>query len=283
MNRVRDLLANTHAQINKLTQLDERPFTMNEHYFDSMRDKLLAHLKDRRFPKPAGARGVDADDTTTTAAAAAAQHADQVKQALASLALLGHNVKAEDLAKLRPADEYETELAVMAETRAYWHIAYKVSRRGRRISTTQSRKTAPARTLDRLSLLTLPSAPSTLSPLQSTTSSSSPQAVQSTPRSWPSWGFLMAAAAAAAGRGGARRSWPSPPCARASAKSCASVSAGSRWPRRRSGGLGRACERGMRSAHEECTHLDGGSACVGAGLESTLGREGDEAAARKGG
>lgn len=124
MNRVRDLLANTHAQMNKLTQLDERPFTMNEHYFDSMRDKLLAHLKDRRFPKPAGARGVDADDTTTTAAAV--QHADQVKQALASLALLGHNVKAEDLAKLRPADEYETELAVMAETRAYWHIAYKV-------------------------------------------------------------------------------------------------------------------------------------------------------------
>lgn len=35
-------------------------------------------------------------------------------------------VRAEDLAKLNPPDEYETELRVMAEVRGYFQVSYKV-------------------------------------------------------------------------------------------------------------------------------------------------------------
>ena len=48
--------------------------------------------------------------------------------ALSSLAALGYNGLYEaDLKKLRPVDTHETELELMAETRAYYQIAYKVS------------------------------------------------------------------------------------------------------------------------------------------------------------
>lgn len=114
MERIRHLADNTQAQLYKLTELDARPFTLNEHYFDDIKDKILAHLKGKRFPKPDSAQSEAAEN-------------DHLKAALASLAQLGYNTTAEGLAKLRPVDAYETELSVMAETRAYWHIAYKVS------------------------------------------------------------------------------------------------------------------------------------------------------------
>ena len=50
-----------------------------------------------------------------------------VREALAALAKLGLNVTEEDLGKLNPPDEYEDELALMAEVRAYFDVAYKVS------------------------------------------------------------------------------------------------------------------------------------------------------------
>ena len=50
-----------------------------------------------------------------------------VRQALTALSAVGYSGLTEaDLAKLRGADTYEQELIVMAETSAYFHIAYKV-------------------------------------------------------------------------------------------------------------------------------------------------------------
>ncbi|KAG5640591.1 hypothetical protein DXG03_007994 [Asterophora parasitica] len=50
----------------------------------------------------------------------------QIKEALAALSALGyHGVKPEDLGRLVPPDEYETELQMMAEVRGYFQIAYK--------------------------------------------------------------------------------------------------------------------------------------------------------------
>lgn len=50
-------------------------------------------------------------------------------EALAVLTKLGYKgLKIEDLGKLNPPDEFEEELQVMAEVRAYFHVAYKVSR-----------------------------------------------------------------------------------------------------------------------------------------------------------
>ncbi|GBE86763.1 P-loop containing nucleoside triphosphate hydrolase protein [Sparassis latifolia] len=50
---------------------------------------------------------------------------EDVKAALAALAKIGYNVLEVDLGKLNPPDEYEEELQVMAEVRAYFQVAYK--------------------------------------------------------------------------------------------------------------------------------------------------------------
>ena len=93
---------------------EERPFTQNEHYLNDMRTKILAGLRELRQP------GQKTDF-------ASADNKEAIKAAFAELAKLGfQGLKAEDLAKLRPTDEYEEELIVMAETRAFWQLAYKV-------------------------------------------------------------------------------------------------------------------------------------------------------------
>jgi hypothetical protein len=54
--------------------------------------------------------------------------ANNVKEAIQKLRALGFDVKnAADLERLRPSDEYEQELIVAAEVRAYFQVAYKVS------------------------------------------------------------------------------------------------------------------------------------------------------------
>lgn len=112
-DRIRHLVDEAQAQIVKLTALDDRPFTMNDHYLTDVRVKLLAHLKEKRFPK-----GLVLDQ---------AGHDDTVRTVLSGLNKIGiAGLKEDDLAKLRSTDEYEIELEVMAEIRAYWQVAYKV-------------------------------------------------------------------------------------------------------------------------------------------------------------
>ena len=48
------------------------------------------------------------------------------RKALSALAALGYNVTAADFGKLVPPDLYEQEMDIMAEVRAYFHVAYKV-------------------------------------------------------------------------------------------------------------------------------------------------------------
>lgn len=67
--------------------------------------------------------------SAATAAARPTPAPDQEKinLALAALAELGYRgLTAEDLGKLNPSDEYETELEVMAQVRGYFQVAYKV-------------------------------------------------------------------------------------------------------------------------------------------------------------
>ena len=53
---------------------------------------------------------------------------DNAAHAIRLLQALGYDVKNEaDLDRLRPSDEYEQELIVAAEVRAYFQVAYKVS------------------------------------------------------------------------------------------------------------------------------------------------------------
>ncbi|KAK0196410.1 P-loop containing nucleoside triphosphate hydrolase protein [Armillaria mellea] len=55
-----------------------------------------------------------------------ASEKEKMDKALAALAALGFTgLTAEDLEKLHPVDEYETELKVMAEVRGYFQVSYK--------------------------------------------------------------------------------------------------------------------------------------------------------------
>lgn len=118
------LASKTIEEVRRLVELDSRPFTLNSHYLDHVRAKILAHLKDKRSPQSSDeATAMPAIATTTTNTAAGGA----MKDALAQLAALGFSGLTEaDLKKLRPVDPYETELEVMAEMRAYFQIAYKV-------------------------------------------------------------------------------------------------------------------------------------------------------------
>lgn len=49
------------------------------------------------------------------------------RQALSALAALGYNATPADFGKLISPDLYEREMDIMAEVRAYFHVAYKVS------------------------------------------------------------------------------------------------------------------------------------------------------------
>jgi hypothetical protein len=219
------LSENTQTLVLKLVELENRPFTMNDHYLVDVRNKVLAQLKARRqsstagsatpqqvnggcisrssldkgsstvdgasnvapghiapFPafsfnpaqekSPAGPlplaasfpKTPNSDDVSPRPVApipklsntpqnAAASHVvapapptplpsrglssaspdpvdreAKIRDLLAQLALAGYTgLKEDDLDRLRPTDEYETELEVMAEARAYWQVAYKVS------------------------------------------------------------------------------------------------------------------------------------------------------------
>lgn len=86
------------------------PFTQNRHDFAEKRDKQLAQYKAARPQGPV-----------------MLPTKEEMKSALAALTKMGYTVKEEDLAKLNPPDEYQEELELMAEVRAYFYVAYKVS------------------------------------------------------------------------------------------------------------------------------------------------------------
>ncbi|KAJ7196517.1 P-loop containing nucleoside triphosphate hydrolase protein [Mycena pura] len=172
-----------------MLQVEQMPFTQNDHYLQSSTEKWLSRYKEER----AGKRGRSSSDegpsskqrklsgslkasggqqsalsstsaapfkfefdakntnassftsATTTlpsspalkpqessatvtrgASPATSTDGNKVTSALALLADLGYTgLTLEDLGKLRPVDEYETEIAVMAEVRGYFQCAYK--------------------------------------------------------------------------------------------------------------------------------------------------------------
>ncbi|PIL25642.1 transporter [Ganoderma sinense ZZ0214-1] len=99
------------AHISTILLLEKAsPFTQNTHYLSEKRDIHLAKYKQARSglqrSTPQG-------------------HGEIVNDALSVLTKLGYAVKEEDLGKLNPPDIYEEELELMAEVRAYFHVAYK--------------------------------------------------------------------------------------------------------------------------------------------------------------
>jgi hypothetical protein len=100
----------TIERLHWIISLEECPYTLNEHYFSTTRERYLTLFRDGRTPK------ADVQNASV----------DAQQAALSALALIGYNVQAQDLKKLLPSDEYEEELIVMSEVRAYWQVSYKV-------------------------------------------------------------------------------------------------------------------------------------------------------------
>ncbi|PIL30975.1 transporter [Ganoderma sinense ZZ0214-1] len=74
------------------------------------------------FAAPSQAHVSETDTATRTKPQ---RNEQAIREALAALTKLSLNVTEEDLGKLNPPDEYEDELVLMAEVRAYFDVAYK--------------------------------------------------------------------------------------------------------------------------------------------------------------
>lgn len=125
---LKERLEETERKIEWLTELEARPFTLNEHYFTDYRDKFLSYYKGSRetdlngdlmptlnaYKHPSPNPSYDSSPTPPTG----------IAKALAGLVEAGIvGVKATDLAKLLPPDRMEPALFIMADVRAYFQGA----------------------------------------------------------------------------------------------------------------------------------------------------------------
>ena len=120
----------TRDRICWLLDLEQRPRTLNDHYFADYRDKFLAYYKGRHHAsggygsliqklenyEPAAVQPM----TTTPSLYNADAFATSTAKILSGLSELGLQSKATDLPKLLPSDPYEPALHIMATVRAYF-------------------------------------------------------------------------------------------------------------------------------------------------------------------
>ncbi|KDQ18068.1 hypothetical protein BOTBODRAFT_63785 [Botryobasidium botryosum FD-172 SS1] len=111
------------ATLGLILQFEGPPlYTQNTHYNSAVRERWLTKYKHARRPKdsplPSKVPSQGGPGWVTPLSEA-------VQEALASLTRAGFSVKEEDLVRLEPVDEYEEELGVMADVRAYFQVAYK--------------------------------------------------------------------------------------------------------------------------------------------------------------
>ena len=108
--------------------LEDTPYTSNIAYLNSARDQALASLKRRYEPEEGesvGTRAPNVRDGPSTA-----QHGTapiSMETVMAGLVYwLEPGITQADLSKLKKSP-FELELNLMAQTDAYWSVAYKVS------------------------------------------------------------------------------------------------------------------------------------------------------------
>jgi len=112
------------------------PYTQNTHYLKTLREKWLVHYQlARRYDYKYEAREVknrvvgDTEESCSLDDNCIEREWTPTDHALRALATAGYaNLQASDLARLLPPDAFGEELVVMADVRAYYHVAYKVSR-----------------------------------------------------------------------------------------------------------------------------------------------------------
>ncbi|KAA1467036.1 P-loop containing nucleoside triphosphate hydrolase protein [Dentipellis sp. KUC8613] len=121
-------------------EIERMPYTQNLHYLQSCQEKWLGRYKDARAGRsavpPAQTQQQDPHAAFMPTRPTVAKkefsfvpiqpQVDPIAKALASLAEAGYTgLSADDLGRLNKADEYETEMQVMAEVRSYFQVSYK--------------------------------------------------------------------------------------------------------------------------------------------------------------
>jgi thymidylate synthase ThyX len=109
--------------VKKALDLEATPYyTQNTHYLQTLSEKWLAYYKIVRKRK------LDRAPTVYEPVAISPYHRGESPEskALRALAEAGYtSLSIPDLARLLPPDSREKELIVMADVRAYYHVAYK--------------------------------------------------------------------------------------------------------------------------------------------------------------
>ncbi|KAG1851703.1 P-loop containing nucleoside triphosphate hydrolase protein [Suillus subluteus] len=116
-------------------------YTQNTHYLQTLREKWLAHYKTvRSRPSmyrapirpigeavgPCPSNDPNPSNCPSPAKPGGAKVETPESKALRALAEAGYaGLQVSDLARLLPPDSFEEELVVMADVRAYYHVAYK--------------------------------------------------------------------------------------------------------------------------------------------------------------
>ncbi|KAI0350447.1 hypothetical protein OH77DRAFT_1430922 [Trametes cingulata] len=147
MEQVETFSGNTLQHLDTILELEVEgpPFTQNTRDYTTMRDKQLAQYRQARAYASRraksgegqadeeededefahGSSGEPSSAVPRPPKALSEKEKETLRNALAQLVKLGYHATEEDLAKLEPADEYEEELVVMAEVRAYFQVTYK--------------------------------------------------------------------------------------------------------------------------------------------------------------
>jgi thymidylate synthase ThyX len=140
-----------HAQEAVKTALDLETtphYTQNTHYLQTLREQWLAHYKTVRVKhseyKVRSSMVFECMERESPSFPSSSYNREPLKptapyrpysevetpqaKALRALVEAGYpNLRVSDLARLLPPDSFEEELVVMADVRAYYHVAYKVS------------------------------------------------------------------------------------------------------------------------------------------------------------
>ncbi|KAL0945228.1 hypothetical protein HGRIS_000741 [Hohenbuehelia grisea] len=120
-NHLQQCRETTDARIDHLLQLEARPYTLNNHYLADYKEKYLAYYKGSRFED--SNPGFMQKISEYLAGHGTPETVDKVMSGLTNMGL--SSVSADQIPKLLGSDPMDPALHIMAEVRAYFHVAYK--------------------------------------------------------------------------------------------------------------------------------------------------------------
>ncbi|TFY61367.1 hypothetical protein EVJ58_g4550 [Rhodofomes roseus] len=125
---IKERCEETITKVLWLLELEQRPCTLNGHYYSDYRDKFVSHYRAYRSSSGSDSLLTELGKLKYSGSNVRNQTEFQrnTAQVLSGLSAIGiAGVQATDLPKLLPPDPYEPALNIMACVRAYFQVAYK--------------------------------------------------------------------------------------------------------------------------------------------------------------